>query len=406
MTSVMPRKKDTSFTPADKAKADDLIARAKADIVLDHPFFATIMMKKPMVESSRIPTLAVTPSGVIHYNPAFIAKQTRAQVTWAIAHEVLHYASGDSLRRGARDPRRWNYACDAVNNDILNQSRVGERIPGCIDMPGSANKTQEQVYDELPNEQGDGPGDEDGDEPCDGPSGGGDNPLDGDIDSDEEGDEGSSHQPTPEELDAERKITVAEAAQVAKAKGKLPGVIAKFAANVIDSKVPWYDVLERYMTERVRNDYSWARPNRRYMPDYYLPTIDGVGAMGEVVFQVDVSGSISPEEIAHYNGHIKRIVEQCHPVKVHVTYVDTHVQRHDVFDKPEDVEITHFSGGGTDMEAGFRWLDREGIEPEVVVVLTDGYTDYTKSPDVPVVWCVSTDIQPTYGETIHFTKEN
>ena len=221
---------------------------------------------------------------------------------------------------------------------------------------------------------------------------------------DDEGDgEGKPSDAEAKEIDAQRKMDVAEAGQVAKMKGKLPGVLEKFATDTVDSKVPWFDVLERYMTGRVKNDYSWARPNRRYAPDFYLPTIDGVGAMGEVVIQVDISGSISKQEIAHYNGHLKRIIEQCHPSKVHVIYTDTVVQKHEEFDTPEDVEIRFYSGGGTDMRAGFDYIEDKGLEPEVVVTLTDGYTPFPDHTTVDSVWCISSDTKSPVGETVHFS---
>jgi predicted metal-dependent peptidase len=57
------------------------------------------------------------------------------------------------------------------------------------------------------------------------------------------------------------------------------------------------------------------------------------------------------------------------------------------------------------MEAGFDYLEREGIEPSVVVTLTDGYDSYTQAPNFPVVWCVSSDQVPPYGEVVHFEME-
>lgn len=385
------------MTHPDSARAKHALEKAKSFICLDHPFFASIMFKRPFVERLDIPTLAVTPSGNIYYNPAFIAQQSSNQVVWAVCHEIMHYASGHSLRKQHRDHRKWNEATDRWINDTLNSLGIGEKIPGCIDVPGSSSKTEEDMYAEMQDLDGNGPGKQptSGGQPS--PPGLGD-PLADDL---EEGDLSDAEKA---EIDGTRKLDVAEAAQVAKMKGKLPGVLQKFAEATIDSRVPWYDILERFMTERVKNDYSWARPNRRYMPDFYLPTVDGVGAMGEIAIQVDISGSVSREEIRHYNGHIKRIVEQCHPSKVHVIYTDTKVQKHDTYDKPEDVEISYHSGGGTDMRAGFDYINKQGIDAEVVVTLTDGYTPWPKSTDIPAIWCISTpQLKAPCGENIHFT---
>jgi predicted metal-dependent peptidase len=129
--------------------------------------------------------------------------------------------------------------------------------------------------------------------------------------------------------------------------------------------------------------------------------------MGEVVIQVDVSGSISKVELDHYNGHLQRIVSQCNPSRVHVLYVDTAVAKHEVFEQGEEVALTFYCGGGTDMEEGFNYIAKEGIKPEVFVCLTDGYTsfDEANAPDYPVVWCISSDIRAPYGDNIPFTLE-
>jgi predicted metal-dependent peptidase len=127
--------------------------------------------------------------------------------------------------------------------------------------------------------------------------------------------------------------------------------------------------------------------------------------MGEVVIQVDVSGSISKSELDHYNGHLKRIVEQCSPEVVHVLYTDTEVKRHDVFERGEEFALEFYSGGGTDMEAGFDYLAQEGIDPEVFICLTDGYMSWNASsaPSYPVVWCISSDVTAPYGENVKFS---
>jgi len=383
-----------------RAKCKRLIDKARAFIVLDHPFFASIMLKRPFTERFDIPTLAVTDSGNIFYNPFFIAQQEPDQIVWAICHEVLHYASGHGLRRGSRDPKKWNVAGDAWINDTLTSIPVGKPIPGTVNMPGSKDRTVEDIYATLPEDDG-GKGKNKGGQGN--PSGQGGDPMADDMEDDGAGKDPSA----AAEADAQRKLDVAEAAQVAKAKGKLPGQLADFVSDTIESRTPWYDILERYMTERIKNDFSWARPNRRYMPDYYLPSIDGVGAMGPIVCQVDISGSISQQEIAHYNGHIKRIIEQCRPTKVHVIYTDTQVQKHEEFDNPDDVEIRFYSGGGTDMRAGFDYIEQHGIEPEVMVTLTDGYTPFPEDTSVPSVWCISTkNISSPCGENVHFSRND
>jgi predicted metal-dependent peptidase len=361
--------------------------KAKAQIVLDHPFFAAILLRRKLVNTKEIPTLAVDARGNIYYNPDFIEGLTVPQIVWGLCHEVGHVIAMHAIRVGSRNPKKWNYAGDAWINDTLDDSDVGQRIPNCVDMQGSKDQTTEQIYDSLPPDQ-------------DGPDGTGDDIIYGDG-------LGSNGTPlTPDEIreiEGRMKVEIAEAAQAAKMRGKLSGKLANIVADLLEVKTPWYDILEKHMTALVQQGQTWRRRNRRF--EDYLPSTDKLPQMGTLVVQVDVSGSISKPELAYYNGHLSRIIGQCRPDKVHVIYTDTEVQRHDEFECGEEVNLEFYSGGGTHMPAGFDYCAEHGIDPEVFVCLTDGYTDFGNDPGYPVVWCISSEIEAPHGENIHFELE-
>jgi predicted metal-dependent peptidase len=361
--------------------------RAKVSIVTQHPFFASILMKRQLIEDNTIPTAAVDQRGQIYYNKEFVEKLSVDELVFLLCHEVGHVIGQHSSRVGTRNRKKWNIAGDAWINDMLKAAGVGQFIAGGVDMPGSKDETVDVIYNKLPDDpSGDGPG------------GVGDDLIQrGSALSDEEA----------TRIDAETRVEIAQAAQAAKAQGKMPGALANIIADLIDPGTPWYEILERYMTSFSSGDYTWARPNRRFLQHAYLPSTGKVAEMGEVVIQVDVSGSISKLELDHYNGHMARIISQCNPTRVHVLYVDTAVCKHEVFEQGEEVALQFFSGGGTDMEAGFKYIETEGIDPEVFVCLTDGYTDFRteNAPDYPVVWCISSDIEAPYGDNIHFSLE-
>ena len=87
-------------------------------------------------------------------------------------------------------------------------------------------------------------------------------------------------------MEAEIKVDIAQAAQAAKARGKLPGKLAEVVADIINVKTPWFDILERYMVGLTKQDYTWTRPNRRFIGDgMYLPSTGVVPSMGELVVQ-------------------------------------------------------------------------------------------------------------------------
>ena len=369
--------------------------KAKAQIVLDHPFFASILLRRKMVETRSIPTLAVDGKATIYYNPDFTEKLTVPQLVWGLCHEVGHVIGQHANRVGSRNRKKWNYAGDAWINDTLDDSKIGQRIPNCVDMAGSKDLTVETIYDNLPDDGGGGGGG-DGDD-----SGSGD-PSDGIGDDIIEGDGGRPMtQDEIREIDGEIKVQIAEAAQAAKMRGQLSSTLAGIVADILNVKTPWYEILEKHCVSRVNQGQTWRRPNRRF-EDVYLPSVDKLPQMGELVVQVDVSGSISKQELDHYAGHLSRIAEQCRPEKVHVLYTDTEVKRHVEFECGEEVTLEFFSGGGTHMPAGFDYCDEQGINPDVFVCLTDGYTDFGEAQNYPIVWCISSDIEAPHGENIHF----
>ena len=375
------------------------IDKAKAQIVLDHPFFASILLKKQMQARQDIPTLAVDARGNIYYNEQFVESLTVPQLVWGLCHEVGHVIGQHALRRKHRDHKKWNYAGDAWINDMLNDASVGNSIPNTVNMPGSKDKTTETIYDELPDApSGNGGGSGNGNS-----SGSGDdfdNGLGDDIL------EENLTESEMKEIEANAKVEIAQAAQAAKARGKLSGKLAQIVSDIINVKTPWFDHLERYMVDHVKQDYTWTKPNRRHIgAGIYLPSMANEPSMGKLVVQIDVSGSISKRELDYYNGHLSRIIKLCNPTEVYVLYTDTDVVKADRFEQGEEVKLEFYSGGGTHMPAGFDWVNQQGITPSVFVCLTDGYTDFGEAPEYPVVWCISSDIVATHGETIHFEME-
>jgi predicted metal-dependent peptidase len=95
----------------------------------------------------------------------------------------------------------------------------------------------------------------------------------------------------------------------------------------------------------------------------------------------------------------------CQPEHVHVIYTDTQVSKHEEFEQGEEVTLKFMRGGGTHMPAGFNWCAEQGIDPDVFVCLTDGYTGWGEDPGFPVVWCISSNVSAPYGENVHFEME-
>jgi len=374
--------------------SDDIlrkVGKAKSLLILDHPFFGTAVTRRPIIYTDGVPTAAMAATGQMYINPAFVEPLTVRQLMFLLAHEALHYMLAHGLRRKHRDARAWNVACDKVINDTLIDAGVGDFIDGGIQFRGGKDYAAEELYDENDNNGGNPLGGT-GDDVAD-PTDENGNPLD----------DSQIHQ-----LEAQAKIEAIQSAKAAKATGKLPASIERIISDMLEVKTPWHEILERFMQSKVKDGYSWNRPNRRFIGSgLYLPGTDYLPRMGEIVIGVDTSGSIGQRELNEFNAHVNRILDSCRPEKVTVIYCDAAVNAVDEY-TPDDfpVRLTPHGGGGTSFQPVFDHITKQGIEPEVVVYLTDGYGDQNYfDSNQETVWLTTHNEQFNWGTVIKFESE-
>ena len=364
------------------------VGKAKSLLILDHPFFGTACSKRPIIYTDAVPTAAMSGTGQMYMNPEWCAPLTVKQLMFLLAHEALHYMLSHALRRQHRDPYAWNIAADKVINDTLIDAGVGEFIDGGVTLDGARDMAAEQLYDD--NDTGSGVGGIGSDigDPTDENG----NPLD----------EAQIHQ-----LEAQAKIDAIQSAKAAKAVGKLPASIERLVDQLVNVTTPWHDILERFMQSKVKDGYSWNRPNRRFVgAGLYLPGVDYTPRMGEIIIALDTSGSIGQDEINMFNAHINRILQSCLPEKVHVIYCDSSIHGIDEY-TPDDLPITAkcLGGGGTSFRPVFEWADNYDGDIECIVYLTDGYGDQDSiTTNHETVWLTTAYEQFSFGTVIKFEE--
>lgn len=94
------------------------IQKARNSLILDHPFFGSLLFRLKGRECRSIQTMA-TDGVSIYYNPDFVETLNAATLAGTLAHEVMHPALHHHVRRSGRDPKRWNVACDFAINPLL-----------------------------------------------------------------------------------------------------------------------------------------------------------------------------------------------------------------------------------------------------------------------------------------------
>lgn len=374
------------------ATHEALLEKAKAQLVIQQPFFAGIVLRRPLVWDDSIPTACINPQGRIRLNPEFIASLSVAQVKFLLCHEALHYVLLHAARLGGKHAGAWNIACDAVINDTLRDAGIGEFIEGGVNVPNARHDKAEDHYRVPPPGEGQHLGDD----------GGGNGP--GGIGNDlEPGDGPPMTEAERSELEANVKIELVQAAKAAKIAGKLPANIARMVGDLLEGvPIPWHKKLERFMTSLAGSEQSWSRPNRRFVhAGMYMPGQKPTLALGTVVVAVDTSGSIGARELAEFSYQLNCIMEQARPEKVQVVYCDSEINHVDEFSGDDlPLVLNPHGGGGTDFRPVFEFADTLPEAPDCIIYLTDLYGPMPDSSLYPTMWVTTESEQANFGEVI------
>lgn len=377
------------MNPADTNKAHGAISKARARLILDHPFFATLALRLTPTPTPWVETMG-TDGRRLYFNPEWVNKLNTAELTGVVAHEAMHCALAHPLRTGNREHHKANIAQDHVINLLLLDA--GFKLP----KEGHANKAYagmawEQVYALLP----DPPkqqqmiamsiaGAEAAGVPL--PDFGGMGCV---IDA--TGDDGKPlGEADRDQGEREWKVALLQAAQTAKAQGKLPGSLEALADSVRAPQVDWRAVLREFVRTVAANDYSWKRPNARMLAaGDYLPSLWSE-TTGPILMGVDTSGSVSQSELDAVCSELNGCLDTARPESVHVVYCDAQVHGHEEF-KPDDwpVRMAVKGRGGTHLAPIWPYAVEHDIDPVCAIITTDmelGTRDLGDDPGFPVLF--------------------
>jgi predicted metal-dependent peptidase len=390
------------------------IQKARTALLLDHPFFGTLLFRLGAQARNSIATMA-TDGVSLYFNPKFVEGLSSAELIGTLAHEVMHPALQHHTRRGGRNPRRWNMACDYAINPMLVDA--GLSLPKDVLMDHRfRGMSAEEIYNRLEAEEDRSSPDQDVDRNRQGSSGeGGEEQATGDADTPQVPEtaggigqvldattdaEGSSS--SVEEQKREWQMAVQQAENVASLAGKMPAGAARSLEAAKAACIDWRELLRRAWSETIPADYSWTRPNRRHIWNgLYLPGVTSEG-VGEVAIAVDCSGSIQARQLGLFEAEIRSILDGQRPRLVHVLYFDTQVHRHDTYHAGQPISLTPVGGGGTDFRPCFRWLEDKGIFPQTMVFLTDLWGEFPQTaPEYPVIWASTGSNRPApFGQVV------
>lgn len=378
----------------------DILTKAINGLMLNYPFYASMLLRHDIVLDSSVQS-ACTDGKTLKINPEFFEKLPYQQRMTVLGHETMHVCMLHHTRRGEREPKRWNIACDhAVNHEL--QDAGFEPVPGFWHCdPQYKDKCAEEIYRAL--EQQDE--EEKQDQKPQGQPQQAQGKLQAGQGQPQQGLGEVEDAQDPSQAEEQAKQGTEQAKALAKRMGKLPESTERNLGNV-SSSGDSRELLARFITEQAQSDYSWQRPNKRYIPhDLYVPSLYNK-TLGKFVVAVDTSGSISETEIQKSVAFILSCLDSLADFgstsSVTVIYCDSVVQRVEELEPGQTCKP--LGGGGTDFKPPFAYVDKEEIQPAGMIYLTDGECDsFPSSPSYPVLWglfCACAHFKPPFGETV------
>ena len=373
--------------------------------------FSGVLAMGKVIMTTDIPT-ACTDGYNVMYNPDFLATQSDKALVFIVAHETCHKAWRhlDVYKHlHKKDPNVTNQACDyRINLDLILSDPQGK----VLEMPSIDGKPiglLDYKYDnmhvpkifrdifEAKQEQGEG-------QQGEGEGNG----------FDEHDWEGASKVSAEEQekraQEIEQGLRQGKMAQEKYAgKSSSGNPLGRALEELLNPQIPWQVLMREFLTNHVKGgDYStWSPPHRHSLArGYYTPSYMS-DSMGKVVTAPDVSASIG-KELTVAMSEMKAIFEDVRPDMVDMMYWDTDVTLHETYEEHE-VQSIHtitkpVGGGGTSPACVFEKIKEEQIEPDCILLFTDGHVwDWGKDIGVPTMWCVigNKDATAPFGKTIH-----
>lgn len=450
---------EKTAAPAPHGKGHAAITRARAALVMDHPFFAAIVLRLRLKSDASCRDLW-TDGRVLGFNPVYANALSEKKLVGALAHEVLHLALGHHARRRERDVTLWNRACDFAINPVLEEA--GFSLPdGFARDPAYTGMSVDEIYTRLslPDAGGNGLGSAGAGLPQASFAGRGDGERDkgreedasdseggtasGRTDGDDDASEGAGtgkavprggnksgknrdraaftgevrdHPDLDDPANARARETAEQEADVllnlamrrALNMGSLPAGLRRLFKKSLPPRLDWRELLRRFLEDCADSDYSWTTPNRRHVHQgVYLPS-RREPRIPHLVMAVDSSGSVDERALGMFCTELSSLLDDW-DTTLTVLFHDTRVQERLTLGRDDfPLTLSPVGGGGTDYRPVCDYIEEQHLLPSCLVWFTDMQCDrFPQEPPYPVLW-VSTDPSaetPPFGGMLSLMAE-
>lgn len=343
-------------------------------------FLASLYCAVDFIWDDQIPT-ACTDGLTIRFNPSLFKSLSEPERLFILVHELEHVGRMHMVRRGTRDPSKWNIACDLrINHDIISERGLPmpTSAPGLLDKDLSADLAEEEIYDLLPD--------------------------DGSYEDPEDLSHGE-----PSESDKRKVVeAVSRAAKIAESAGGVgvSGNLAQWIKEYLTPQVPWQELLKRWFSDMSKKGYTYRRPNRRYAhTSLILPSLAKCSpSLRKIQSYGDSSGSITLGQLEVIFSELRHIKKTFSPQEMRLIQFDTEIT--------DDLKISNMNdfnkfkvigGGGTNLECVRDHIIK--TDPSGVIILSDLHCNPMEPlpKPIPIIWVCLDNPKATvpFGTIIH-----
>jgi predicted metal-dependent peptidase len=385
-----------------------LLAAARLWAVEAAPYLAHGLFSMKPLAAEGLGTFAVDRGWRLYLDPVSLTGWGAPVAGGVLVHEIGHLVRAHAERADALgadcDHDRWSIAADLSINDDLLAANIA--LPGGVLMPAMfglpEGGIEEAYYAALPDRRT-GLFSNSGmkSESCG--SGAGDPVADWELPADA--------RQAPSVGSAEANMTrrlVAEAVREHTQRKGLPAGWQRWAeATLAGPTVPWRRVLGSAVRRALAHaagccDYTYQRPGRRRIPRVVMPAMRR--ALLTVAVVVDTSGSMGQSELDAALAEVKGVIRAAGvgTGRLLVLACDAQVGAASRVHRVDDVRLV--GGGGTDMRVGIAAAEASRPRPDVIVVLSDGYTPWPERPGaarlVVAIIGAAESATPTWATTV------
>lgn len=361
------------------------------------PYLATAVYSLITVPSSRIARLSADERFRLYVNPDWIVQVDVDHVASELAHLVWHLLyehadRGRSMDVGPDTADSWRLATDICIGETLTASELtNTHLPWAQQHQLRADRTPEEHYAVLSGlparqraaafheHQGRPSATEDADPTCG-------SACDG-VPRDYEFNEKDAAHVSPMEAQALRARVAVDYRGHITTRGTEPGELTRWIRHVNQPVVPWRQVLSSAVRRSIswaagQEDFTYARRSRRQAatPQVILPGMHR--PVPNVALVVDTSGSVDDGLLAQALAEVDGALTGSGVPGAQVSVVACDAAVHAVSRVRSSREVVVAGGGGTDLRVGIAAAVAGRPRPDVVVVLTDGYTPWPTDPPV------------------------